>query len=589
MPKSLPANAAALLDAAQNALRTGRSSDALQLLGKSLTIDPSQAEAHHLFGLLMARQGDLASALQHLGQATALAPARTDILINHATVCQHAGDLPQALSLLERARDLGAPQPELHFNLGVVRQGLGMFSDAADSFAEAAARRGDWPEAALSAGNCRLVAGDSEGALALLRTAHAAAPEHTVLASNLLLAMNYAASVGRHELRAAHAVWGEATRQASHHVDRVTGDRPAVRPRRLRLGFVSPDLGEHSVAFFLEPLLSHLSRQHFEAVAYTLRAKEDATSIRLRQKFDRWRNAHAADDTALAGLIANDRIDVLIDLAGHTAGNRLSLFARRLCRLQLSMIGYPTTTGLPSIDYCVSDERLDPASEHGGDYIEGLTRLPVFCCYRPPAMDIAPGPPPLLRHGHPTWGVFQSLAKITDVTLAMWAPLFARHPDARLIVQATGCRDPQAREALLARFATIGLAPERVSLRADTSLEEFLRAHQEVDACLDTLPWNGHTTTCHALWMGVPTLTCPGDRRAGRMGASLLEAVGLPTLVAAAPEAFAEVGSSLVSDAQRLADLRAGLRERLLNSPLCDGHAYARAFEAFIETAWAAH
>lgn len=572
---------------ANAAWRSGRIGEAATLFRRAAALAPHDAELHQLAGLALAQLGDLPASIAELARASALAPTRTDILINQATVCQLAGDLPQALALLERARDLGAPQPELHFNLGVVRQGLGLFSDAADSFAEAATRRGTWPEAALSAGNCWLVAGDSERALALLRAAHAIVPEHAALASNLLLAMNYAASVDRRSLSDAHAAWGRTARQANSRRDLAPGNRHAARPRRLRLGFVSPDLGEHSVAFFLEPLLNHVSRQRFETFAYTLRATDDATSTRLRKKFDRWRNAHATDDDALANMVAGDRIDVLVDLAGHTAGNRLPLFARRLSRVQVSMIGYPATTGLPSIDYCLSDERLDPSDEQGADYVERLARLPVFCCYRPPAVDIAPGPPPLLRNGHPTFGVFQSLAKITDATLSAWAALFAALPEARLVVQARGCRDPRARETISRRLLSIGMGPDRVRLRADTPLTDFLRAHQEVDVCLDTLPWNGHTTTCHALWMGVPTITRRGERRAGRMGAALLEAVGLPSLVADDPAAFADAGRALVSDPQALAEMRSGLRNRLLDSPLCDGLAYARAFESFVELAWA--
>lgn len=577
-----------LFEQARAAWAAGQPGNAETLFRQLLARAPEHAEAHHLLGLILAQTGKPEAAMGLLVRAAELAPNRTDIKINCATLCQHLGDGSAALRWLEEARDQGAPQAELYFNLGVVYQGQGGFTEAANAFLEAAERRKGWPEASMSAGNCLLIAGHTERAIAVLSAAHTQFPEHGPLASNALLALNYAATLPVDQLRRAHADWGQ-------HAQLVAAAAPAQeprraahgRPKRLRLAFLSPDLAEHSVAFFLEPLITALPRQRFESFAYSLRLGNDLVANRLQRKFDHWHNCEQWDDTKLAQAIRTARIDVLVDLAGHTRGNRLSLLARRVAPLQISMIGYPGTTGLPTVDYCISDPILDPPSEKGAAYVEQVARLPLFCCYRPPTESLSVGDLPMRTNGHPTVGIFQSLAKISDSTLKSWRSLFVALPETRLILQATGLQNPQARDDLRERLRAAGMPLDQVTLKSPSGFRDFLQAHHDIDLCLDTLPWNGHTTTCHALWMGVPTLTQTGDRRAGRMGKALLESVGLPEFVVDNAEDFGRVGAAILRDRDALAALRQGLRQRLLDSPLCDGAGFTREFTRFIEAAWA--
>jgi protein O-GlcNAc transferase len=570
-------------------LQSGRLPDADSVFRALIAKYPDFAEGPHHYGLMLARHGRGDAARTELERATQLAPGRSDIRVNYATVCQHLGDLATALIQFETARDQGARLPELFYNLGVVYQGLERYSEAAASLAEANALSPGWPEPWLTRSSCLLVAGQAAAAADVLARGRATHPAaDAFLASNHLMALNYVDSVTPEELSQQHRTWGDAAIAAAAAGGSPSPRSAGARPKRLRLGFVSPNLSEHSVAFFLEPLLANLSRSRFESIAYTVGRSADTVTSRLKARFDRWREVGEVDDKGIARAIVADRIDVLIDLAGHTANNRLPLFARRIAPVQLSMIGYPATTGLASVDYCISDGTLDPVDEGGAAYVERLGRLPLFCCYRPPDPPIDPGPLPMLANGVPTFGCFQSLAKLTPATLAVWSELFRRFPTARLVIKALGGKDPVACAALRERLAAAGMPASQVRIEGFSGFADFLRAHHEIDLFLDTLLWNGHTTTCHALWMGVPTLTLAGDRRAGRMGKALMQAVGMPQFVAGSAGEFAGLGEAALSAPGSLAELRAGLRRRLLESPLCDGKDFAQHFERFLEDAFAA-
>lgn len=577
-----------LFERAMAAWQQGRARDAETLFRALLDREPGHGEGQHRCGLLLAQYGHPEAALEFLARAEVLLDGRADVRINFATVCQRLGRLDQALGLLEAAVASGARQRELFFNLGVVRQALGRFTDAAEAFAAARRQDPDWADPWYSEGNCLLNAGQPEIARAVLAEARRRFPSDAGIASNYLLTLNYCPTVTPSELGQAHREWGLALAGA-------TGGRPAgrvptrgrqrgnVRAARRRLGFLSPNLGDHAVAFFFEPLLEHLDATRYECFAYALTEGADTVGTRLKARFAHWRDVARLDDATLAQRLADDRLDVLIDLAGHTAANRLPVLANRLAPLQVSMIGYPATSGIGAIDYCLTDATLDPPAEAGHAFVENLYRLPLFCCYRPPEQGPAVGELPLLAAGAPTLGSFQSLGKLSDPTLDMWSALLLRVPAARLQLRALGAGDRRAVAHLLERFAARGVENGRIEVGGFAGFEDFLAAHHQIDLCLDTLPWNGHTTTCHALWMGVPTLTARGDRRAGRMGAALMEAVGLPALVVGRAEDFAARGAELLADAAGLAAIRAGLRDRLLASPLCDGVAYAASFSDFIE------
>jgi predicted O-linked N-acetylglucosamine transferase (SPINDLY family) len=306
----------------------------------------------------------------------------------------------------------------------------------------------------------------------------------------------------------------------------------------------------------------------------------------LRRGADCWREIAALDDDAAAELMGKDGIDVLVDLSGHTRFNRLLVFARKPAPLQASWLGYLGTTGLDQIDYYVTDARASPEGVADSLYTEVLLRLPHSqWCYQPPQSCPPVTEPPEARAGGPvTLGAFSSLAKIGPRMIALWCDLLERCGDARLLIVGLGV--DSVREEYLARFAARGVALDRIDLRGFQSFDDYLALHGSVDLMLDTFPYAGGTTTCHALWMGVPVVSLAGDSTPSRGGASLLGVVGLDDLVAGTPEEYLSKAHALASDRARLSALRGGMRDRMSASPLMDVARFTRDLEGAYRTMW---
>jgi predicted O-linked N-acetylglucosamine transferase (SPINDLY family) len=355
--------------------------------------------------------------------------------------------------------------------------------------------------------------------------------------------------------------------------------------RRLRVGYVSPDLRAHPVARFMLPVYEAHDRSRVEIVSYARVARLDAIGERFRAASDRWRCTAGFDDDALARQVREDEIDVLVDLSGHTGGNFLGAFSRRPAPVQVSYLGYPRTTGVAAIGYRLTDAVCDPPGE-ATLHTEELVRLPgAWCCWEPQrARDVAP--PPCLERGHVTFGSLHNVLKINDGVLDLWACVLAAVPRSRLrilrntLIAAT-------RERFLSRLVSRGVSPDRVDLgTAGTDGFGHLATYAEVDLSLDALPWSAHTTTCESLWMGVPMLTQRGSRAAGRQSASVLEAVGLRELVAESADELVALAASWAEAPARLAALRGSLRERVRRSPLCDAPTFTRGLEDAYRALW---
>jgi predicted O-linked N-acetylglucosamine transferase (SPINDLY family) len=310
-------------------------------------------------------------------------------------------------------------------------------------------------------------------------------------------------------------------------------------------------------------------------------------SERLQGLATHWRRIEGLGDAQLAELIRADGIDVLIDLAGHTADNRLAALALRPAPVQVSFLGYPNTTGSPAIGYYITDAYLDPPGEADARYTERLVRLPLFCCYRPPAAP-DPAPPPVTGNGYVTFGSFSSLAKLNERVVALWARVLRALPTARLLLQSAALADEQTGTAWRARFAAHDVSGDRLELAGHLPLDDYLRAHGRVDIALDPFPWSGHTTTCHALWMGVPAVTLAASTHAARMTADILRVIGLEELVAATEDEYVALAVALASDRTRLAQLRRDLRRRMSHSPLCDAAGFTRELEQAYRRLWRA-
>jgi protein O-GlcNAc transferase len=354
--------------------------------------------------------------------------------------------------------------------------------------------------------------------------------------------------------------------------------------RCLRIGFVSGDLQNHAVATFIEPVLARLSlRPGVELHAYYNNVIEDSYTVRLRGCFKRWHPASALSDEELAKKIQDDRIDILIDLSGHTALNRLRALARKPAPIQVSWIGYPGTTGLRCIDYYFADRHWLPPGQFGRHFTEKLVYLPATAPFQPHASSQAVNALPALATGSLTFGSFNRIAKISAATLRVWSALLRALPDAKMMLAGM---PPDGAQGLVERFAANGIGAERLSFHARRGMEEYLALHHQMDICLDTYPYTGGTTTYHALWMGVPTLTVAGLTPPARQGAAIMGQVGLDGFTAADEADFVEKGIYWAHHLAELAAVRAGLRERCRQSPVLQPDLIVDAFERSLRRMW---
>ncbi len=533
---------------------------------KAIAADPGRGEAHTTLGQALAARKQLTEAVDCYRRAIAI---RQDDAEAHcklaAALFGQGRSIEDALRHCREALRLDPRLAEAHTNLGRILHALGQ---------------------------------TQEGIEALWRAVRLA-PDNAVLWRTLIFYLNYHAEYDQATIYDAHLRWGELQADPTvkpPHTNKY--GNPPDPQRRLKVGYVSPDFRTHPVAHFIEPILAHHDRAAVETFCYAelayvhiARSGADPISARLKSRADHWIETFGMSDRDLAERIRADGIDILVDLAAHTANNRLTVFTHRPAPIQITYLGYPNTTGLSSIDYRLTDAWADPQGQEAF-HAERLVRLPQgFLCYTPP--DYAPevAPPPVQANGVITFGSFNALQKTTPEVIAVWARLLHALPGARLVLKnrswASGEQDRVSQEHYYRLFEHHGIERARVELISWLpSLADHLGVYGQIDIALDTFPYNGTTTTCEALWMGVPVVTLAGDRHAGRVGVSLLSRVGLAELIAETPEDYITLAMQLAGDTERLGRLRAGLRERMRDSPVCDGKTFTRALEDSYRTLW---
>lgn len=552
---------------------------------QALALDPKLATAHFNLGIALRSQGKFAEACQSFKRATELIENYSEAMdaLAHAYIALY--DWPAAARVLEKIISVWPRKAEMHSNLGTVYQAMGRIQDAIAAY-EAALKINPRLAVTLnSLGSAYQGRGDFELAERYYRQCLAASPADLQARSNLLMLLNYLPDADAAMVFEEHLEWG---RVAEARIPRLKAVEPAADARRrLRVGYLSPDFREHSVASFIEPVLKRHDRDQFEVYCYSNLPTPDETTQRLKAAADGWRDIVTLTDAEAARLIRDDRIDILVDLSGHTANDRLAVFAAKPAPVQMTWMGYPNTTGLRAIDYRITDSIADPAGEEA-HYSEELLRLDgCFLCYQP--MTDAPevAPPPALANGHVTFGSFNNFSKINPGVLQLWAETLKQTPGSRLLLKCPALTDATLREHVSAALQALGIAAERVDLLGHTPTRQaHLALYAKVDIALDTFPYNGTTTTCEALWMGVPVLSLAGERHAGRVGASLLNAAGLTDWLAATPESFISIARSKATDVTGLARLRASLRGQLAASFLCDAAGFVRRLEEGMRQVW---
>jgi predicted O-linked N-acetylglucosamine transferase (SPINDLY family) len=560
---------------------------AAEQLQHALRLKPDYAEAHNNLGLVYEHRKQLDLARTHYREALRIRPDYASAYNNLGNILLSEGELDSAGEHFERAIRLQPGFAEAHNNLGIVLKIQGKLQPAVVALEQAIRLRPEFAEAHRALGHTYQLQNRLDLAERHYREALRLEPGFVDAHSNLLLLLNYRPEHDPATVFEEHVRW--ARRYAAPIAKSAHPYENSLEPeRRLRVGYVSPDFRQHSVSCFIEPILASHDRSRFEVFCYASTEHADEVTEQLQDLADQWRFIHALSDEQVEARIRDDKIDILVDLAGHTGGNRLLLFARKPAPIQVTYLGYPNTTGLNAMDYRLTDAEADPEGVTDRWHTEELVRLPNgFLCYRPPKEAVEVTAPPALKKGYVTFGSFSNLNKVTPQLIGVWASILDRLPKARLLLKARALFDEGVREHTRALFAQQGIDPARLDLRSRVaSRHEHLALYREVDIALDPFPYNGATTTCEALWMGVPVVVLAGETHAARVGYSLLTRLGLDELAADSPDAYVQKALDLASDLQRLEQLRSELRGRMQHSPLANGDLFTRSLESAYRRMW---
>ena len=565
----------------------GQLDDAVASYRRALKIKPDHAEVHNNLGVALKDLGQLDGALASTRRALEIKPDFTEAHYNLGNALKDLGRLNDAVASYRRTLTLKPDYAEAHNNLGIALIDLGQLDDAAASYRRALKIKPDYAEAHMNLGYVLKELGELNCALASTRRALEINPDYVEARNNLLFTYLLLANHPPAEMPAEARRFGElVARLAQPHMAWRNVPDPA---RCLRVGFVSGDLCNHPVGCFVEGVLAALASNasgRMELFAYPSHHRTDEVTERIKASCQGWHSAVGLSDESLAQRIREDGIDILIDLSGHTAHNRLPLFAWKPAPVQASWLGYLATTGVAAMDYLIADTWTLPAAEEA-NFTEKIWRLPeTYLCFTPPDVEGVVSPLPALANAHVTFGCFNNLSKINDDVVALWARVMLAVPDSRLFLKTKQLREASVRKNVVDRFAAHGIDAERLILKDLVPRAEYLAPYQQVDIALDPFPYPGITTSVEALWMGVPVLTLAGESFLSRQGVGLLMNAGLPEWIATDPNDYVARAVSHAGDLQRLASLRSGLREQVLASPIFDAPRFAHHFEAALRGMW---
>jgi predicted O-linked N-acetylglucosamine transferase (SPINDLY family) len=597
--------------------RAGRVLEAEKLYRQVLAQQPNHAGTIHMIARLAMELGRTDAAIALLERAIKIAPAAPDYHADRARALRSAGRLDEAADACNRAIALRPDSAHLHNDLGNVLLDARRIPRAIDAFRRAIALNPDFLEAANNLGNALMKLGAVDQAIAAYRDAIRLQPDlaesHANLASALkdtgqldqalscyrraedlkpdphiagarLYAIHLHPEYNPRRILEEHVRWNDRYAQPlTRSIRPHQNDRN--RDRKLRIGYASGDLNDHPVGRFMLPLLPNHDREQFEIFCYSDTRRQDATTARLRGAASQWRITLALSDEQLAALVRQDAIDILVDLTMHAHGSRLLAFARKPAPVQVTYLAYCSTTGLETMDWRLTDPHLDPA---GTDAFctERSIRLPrSYWCYSPPA-EAGPTRQARRQTNSITFACLNNFAKVSQPALDCWAAILKRVEPSRLILHIA---EGEHRRRILDFFAQRGISQDCITFVERAPLAQYFAQYHQVDIALDTFPFAGATTTCDALWMGVPVVSLAGDTAVGRSGLSILSNVGLPDLVARSPDQYISIATALALDRPRFTEISRSLRQRMLDSPLMNASAFARDIEAAFRQTWRAY
>lgn len=578
-----PDDAVLKRNAAVVLLKLGRTREAAQLARDAAVALPNDAEAALTLSSAQVALGMFEEADAALLAFLAVEPRNVAAGYRLGVVRVQRGLAPAAIATLETLLKFAPDHVEAMQVLAYAKRLMGKTTEALLWLKRALALRPSSPDVRRDLASMLIDRGSIDATVAHYRAELEVMPDNMRMWSDYLYALLLCPTASRKEVFEAHVACGRRYGAFPRPVPTNARD-PG---RRLKVGYVSPDLRQHSVAYFLEPLLAAHDRHAVEAFAYPLCYEFDATSQRLRLVSDYWHSLDGYNDADAAARIRSDGIDILVDLAGHMGRCRPGIFARAPAPVQIAWLGYPDTTGVEAIGYRFTDAIVSPPGTECYS-TEKLLRLPHgYHCYRAPPDCPGVAPAPCLAAKHVTFGNFSSPPKLNPELIAIWAAVMRAVPDSHMLIKAREFADEFTRDKYAAMFEVAGIARERVAFheRSPTTAEH-LAQYAAMDICLDTFPYNGTTTICEALWMGVPVVTCMGGSCASRVGASVLTAAGLEDLIAKDADEFVAIAAELARDRERVRTLREGMRARLNASHLRDETGFARIVEGAYRDAW---
>ncbi len=578
-----PNHARARLVMGNTLQEAGRLEEAIAAWKSAIQIDPSLAMAHCNLGTALKEGGQINAAITAWKRAIELDPKLAIAHSNLGAALKSIGNYEEALAAYDRAIELEPDYAEAHANLAELLRRKGRLEDAAAEANTAIQLRPDLAEAHNHLGTIYKAMGTIDPAIASYRKALSLRPNVPLTRSNLLFALQSQPNQDAAAIFREHRLWDRIHgRAAGYQSVRFANDRNP--DRRLRIGYVSPDFRDHSVASLIELPLANHNPDVVEVTCYADLDKPDAVTERLKPLAHRWRDITRQRDERVAELIRSDQIDILIDLTGHTGENRLSVFALKPAPVQVTYVGYPDTTGLSAIDYRLSDAYADPPGLTDMYHSEQVVRLPdSFLSFRPAseALEAPVATPP--ASGPFVFGALNSFGKVNDPLLDWWAAILIALPESRLLAN---CPPGSTRLQTQSRLAQRGVDSSRVEFVSRLPRRQYLQLYSQMHLALDTFPYHGTLTTLESIWMGVPVVTLAGQRHVSRVGVSILSNLGFSQLIASTAEQYIQFAVELAKDPASLAAMRSGLRQRMQQSVLMDGVRMARNLESAYRQMW---
>ncbi|HTW93385.1 MAG TPA: tetratricopeptide repeat protein [Tepidisphaeraceae bacterium] len=556
--------------------QTGDVDASIDAYRQAAAIDPRSAEIHASLGAALLSRGFVNESIAACKKAVELRPDYAEGFCNLANALEFKGEILQALPFYQKAASLRPDSALIMTNLGATLLETGAIDDAVAACRRATQLDPNDDLTWRNLGSALQYHADCLGAVECYDRALALHPDPAT-ASNRLLALHYLPGTSREKIFVEHRQWAAQHAAATPHAPHDNDPSPE---RPLKIGYLSPDLRRHPVGFFLLPILRAHDRAQFHITCYSASLREDDFTRQLRGAADQWVNIVSQTDAEADRQIRHDRIDILIDLSGHTGHNRLAVFARKPAPVQATWLGYPDTTALPAMDWRITDGLADPPGAEQF-HTERLMRLPIAWCFQP-HQDSDPAPPRSRRHI--IFGTFNHVPKLNAPLLSLWSRIIREVPDSRLLLKNRSATSPIFQTWVL---DTLGISGDRVIfMPRQVDRADHLHSYEQLDIALDTFPYHGTTTTCEALWMGVPVITLAGHTHASRVGVSLLTSIGAGDLIAEDEEAYVKIAVALAADAHRLSELGSTLRSRMQASPLTNAPAFTTHLESAYRQMW---